>query len=119
MAAVGTKRTWRSGRDMSVIGATADVICSERVFRLLTHFGHRPLAQFIRYCVCVIGARPSRRMTAASVLSLCRPQTSKQGSGGRCRGYLCCNVPGNPIVLVGVDCTRKYVETEMSVVHEY
>jgi len=26
---------------MSVIGATADVICSRRVFRLLTHFGSR------------------------------------------------------------------------------
>src|SRR5664279_1588831 len=36
---IGTKRTWRSGRDMSVIGATADVICSERVFRLLTRSG--------------------------------------------------------------------------------
>jgi hypothetical protein len=39
---IGTERTWRSGRDMSVIGATADVICSERVFRLLTQSGSRP-----------------------------------------------------------------------------
>src|SRR5450755_2432750 len=37
---IGTERTCRSGRDMSAIGARADVICSERVFRLLTHSGH-------------------------------------------------------------------------------
>src|SRR5450631_2476816 len=35
-----TERTWPSGRDMSAIGATADVICSKRVFPLLTRFGH-------------------------------------------------------------------------------
>jgi len=32
MAASGTKRTWRSNGCMSVIGATADDIWSERVF---------------------------------------------------------------------------------------
>jgi hypothetical protein len=37
----GTERTCRSGRDMSAIGARADVICSERVFRLLTPSGRR------------------------------------------------------------------------------
>jgi hypothetical protein len=37
----GTERTWRSSRCMSAIGATADDICSQRVFRLLTHLGHR------------------------------------------------------------------------------
>src|ERR1035437_10261754 len=36
MSVVGTERTWRSSRCMSVIGATADDICSHRVFRLLT-----------------------------------------------------------------------------------
>jgi hypothetical protein len=36
----GTFRTCRSSRCMSVIGATADVICSQRVFRLLTHKRH-------------------------------------------------------------------------------
>jgi hypothetical protein len=29
-----------SSRSMSVIGAAADVICSQRVFRLLTRTGH-------------------------------------------------------------------------------
>src|SRR5260370_42243283 len=37
---IGTERTWRSSRCMSVIGATADDICSPRVFRLLTHLRH-------------------------------------------------------------------------------
>lgn len=34
------QRTWCSGRDMSAIRTTADVICSGRVFRLLTLSGH-------------------------------------------------------------------------------
>ena len=38
---IGTERTWRSSRCMSVIGATADVICSKRVFPSLTQLGHR------------------------------------------------------------------------------
>jgi len=33
---IGTERTWRSSRCMSVIGGAADDICSQRVFRLLT-----------------------------------------------------------------------------------
>jgi hypothetical protein len=36
----GTFRTRRSSRCMSVFGATADDIYSERVFRLLTRFGN-------------------------------------------------------------------------------
>jgi hypothetical protein len=40
MSPVGTERTWRSSRCMSVIGATADDICSQRVFRLLTQLRH-------------------------------------------------------------------------------
>src|ERR1035437_10536498 len=39
MSVHGTFRTCRSSRCMSVIGATADVICSKRVFRLLTPNG--------------------------------------------------------------------------------
>src|ERR1019366_445150 len=41
MSPIGTFRTCRSSRCMSVIGATADVICSKRVFRLLTYLGSR------------------------------------------------------------------------------
>src|SRR5450631_3863114 len=53
-SAPGTERTWRSGRDMSVIGATADVICSERVFRLLTQLGHgHPKRYFILQALVV------------------------------------------------------------------
>jgi hypothetical protein len=40
MTVTGTTRTCSRGRDMSAIGATVDVICSERVFRLLTQTGH-------------------------------------------------------------------------------
>jgi hypothetical protein len=40
----GTFRTCRGRRRMSVIGATADVICSQRVFRLLTQQRHVPCA---------------------------------------------------------------------------
>jgi hypothetical protein len=36
MSVHGTERTWRSSRCMSVIGGTADDICSQRVFRLLS-----------------------------------------------------------------------------------
>jgi hypothetical protein len=39
-SAVGTERTWRNSRWMSVIGATAENICSQRVFRLLTPNRH-------------------------------------------------------------------------------
>jgi hypothetical protein len=41
MSVPGTKRTWRDVRVESAIGGKADSMCSERVFRLLTHLGHR------------------------------------------------------------------------------
>src|SRR6476620_15563 len=39
MAAIGTKRTWRDVRLESAFGGRADVICSERVFPVLTQSG--------------------------------------------------------------------------------
>jgi hypothetical protein len=44
-AAVKAADVWRSTnvyRAMSDVGDKAEVICSFRVFRLLTHFGHWP-----------------------------------------------------------------------------
>jgi hypothetical protein len=41
MSLIGTTRKCRRGRCMSVVGGTADHICSERVFPGLTHNGHR------------------------------------------------------------------------------
>src|SRR5258705_12027370 len=38
----GTKRTWPDVRLESAFGVRADVICSERVFPVLTHTGSRP-----------------------------------------------------------------------------
>src|SRR6476646_7493959 len=39
---IGTNRTWRDVRLESAFGGRADVICSERVFPVLTQLGHRP-----------------------------------------------------------------------------
>ena len=36
----GTSRTWRDVRRESAIGGKADYMCSERVFRFLTHRRH-------------------------------------------------------------------------------
>ena len=44
--------------------------------------------------------------------------TSKQSSGGRCRQYRSRTVPGNPIVLVGVDGTAP-VDTITTIVHKH
>jgi hypothetical protein len=41
MPAVGPKRSLRRSRRMSVVGGEAENICSVRVFRILTHLGHR------------------------------------------------------------------------------
>jgi putative ABC transport system substrate-binding protein len=38
---IGTKRSLRRSRRMSVVGGEAENICSVRVFRILTHLGHR------------------------------------------------------------------------------
>src|SRR5712672_1675914 len=41
---VGTFRTWRDVRLESAFGGRADVICSERVFPVLTHNGRRAVS---------------------------------------------------------------------------
>src|SRR5258707_2692632 len=40
MNVVGTNRTWRDVRLESAFGGLTDVICSQRIFRLLTRSGH-------------------------------------------------------------------------------
>jgi hypothetical protein len=50
-SASGTKRSSRCSHRMSVVGAEAENICSTRVFRLLTQFGHR------KQCVTIVTER--------------------------------------------------------------
>src|SRR6266403_4537860 len=48
MSACGTNRTWRDVRLESAFGGRADVICSERVFPVLTQLGSRQYATLHR-----------------------------------------------------------------------
>jgi len=48
MLLFGMKRSLRRSRRMSVAGGKAEMICSVRVFRILTHSGHAALSEFLR-----------------------------------------------------------------------
>src|SRR5467141_4053104 len=47
-SAIGTFRTWPDVRLESAFGGRADVICSERVFPVLTQLGHLPSRRVYR-----------------------------------------------------------------------
>ena len=75
-----TTQTCRSSRCMSAIGATADVICSERVFRLLTRSGHRDRCRmWLIACPLPSYQRAARVSIQCRVSALERPFWPWQG----------------------------------------
>jgi hypothetical protein len=75
MTACGTFRTSRDVRVESAFGSKADYICSQRGFRLLTHFGH---FQSYRYC-CTTHFLPTN-LSAKDGVSCKREQSSVQST---------------------------------------
>ena len=52
---------------MSVVGAKAENICSQRVFRLLTHIGHRGALLLVADCLSIASSQRARRGLVSSV----------------------------------------------------
>src|SRR5258706_1435823 len=53
MSRIGTFRTWPDVRLESAFGGRADVICSERVFPVLTRNGHRTAWTYAEKCLAL------------------------------------------------------------------